>query len=119
MAPDVKTVTLIPLNGSNYPAWKVQYRMALMKDGLWNIVKGTETPPAQREGGKYSKLVIKRDRALAIILLSIEPSLLYLIGEPEDPAVVWENLANQFQKRTWANKLELRRKLFSWRLKDG
>ena len=53
-----------------------------------------------------------------IILLSIEPSLLYLIGEPEDPAVVREKLANQFQKRTLANKLELRGKLFSWRLKD-
>jgi len=32
-------------------------------------------------------------------LLSIEPSLLYLIGEPEDPTVVWEKLMNQFQKK--------------------
>ena len=61
----------------------------------------------------------KKDRAQAIIVLSIEPSLLYLIGEPEDPDVVWEKLANQFQKSTWANKLELRRKHFSLCLKDG
>ena len=42
MASVSKTVTVVPLNGANYPMWKVQCRMALMKDGLWNIVNGTE-----------------------------------------------------------------------------
>ena len=32
---------------------------------------------------------------------------------------MWEKLANQFQKRTRANKLQLRRRLFSLRLKNG
>ena len=36
-----------------------------------------------------------------------------------DPAAVWGKLANRFQKRTWANKLELRRNFFSLRLKNG
>ena len=31
-----------PLDGKNYPTWKVQCRMALMKDGSWGIVNGTE-----------------------------------------------------------------------------
>ena len=35
--------SVVPLNGSNYLTWKMQCRMALMKDGLWNIVNGTET----------------------------------------------------------------------------
>ena len=52
-------------------------------------------------------------------MLSVEPSLLYLVGDPEDLAAVWGKLANQFQQRTWANKLELRRNLFSLRLKNG
>ena len=51
--------------------------------------------------------------------MSVEPSLLYLIGDPEDPTIVWQKLADQFQKKTWANKLELRRKLYSLRLRDG
>lgn len=35
--------------------------------------------------------------------------------------MVWKKLADQFQKeiKTWANKLPLRRKLYSLRLKDG
>lgn len=37
----------------------------------------------------------------------------YLVGDPMDPQVVWRKLADQFQKKSWANKLELKRKLFS------
>ena len=116
---EVKTISIAPLNGSNYPTWKVQCRMALMKEGLWAIVDGSETPPPENESDKYRKFVGRRDRALALIVLSIEPLLLYLIGDPEDPIKVWTKLADQFQKKTWANKLELRRKLYSLRLKEG
>ena len=38
MATDSKNVALVPLNGKNYSTWKVQCRMALMRDGLWDIV---------------------------------------------------------------------------------
>ena len=41
----------------------------------------------------------RRDRALATIVLSVDPSLLYLIVEPEDPVAVWKRLADQFLKR--------------------
>ena len=33
--------------------------------------------------------------------------------------MVWKALADQFQRKTWANKLELKWKLFSLRLADG
>jgi transposase InsO family protein len=119
MASESKTA-IVPLNDSNYSTWKVQCRMALMKDGLWGIVTGTERCPDQAaDGDAYIKFVARRDRALAIVVLSIEPSLLYLIGDPEDPVVVWKKLSDQFQKKTWANKLALRRKLYSLRLRDG
>ena len=113
-----KTVSVIPLSDKNYATWKVQCQMALMKDGLWNIVNGTELPPPPTDNG-HTKFMARRDRALATIVLSVDPSLLYLIGDPVDPIVVWKKLADQFQKRSWANKLELRRKLYSLRLKDG
>ena len=119
MAESKSTVTVILLKGANYPTWKVQCRMALMKDGLWNIVNGTEHPPSTTETAKYEKFVARRDKALAIIVLSVDPSLLYLIGEPTDPIAVWKKLGDQFQKKTWATKLELRRKFHSLRLKDG
>ena len=114
-----KSVTVVPLNGSNYGTWKVQCRMALVKDGLWSIVSGTETAPASTEAEKFVKFVSRRDKALAIIVLSVDPSLLYLLGDPEDPVAVWKKLSDQFQKKTWTNKLSLRRRLNNLRLKDG
>ena len=114
-----KTVMVVPLNGSNYGTWKVQCRMALVKDGLWSIVSGTETAPASTEAEKYAKFVSRRDKALAIIVLSVHPSLLYLLEDPEDPVAVWKKLSDQFQKKSWANKLSLRRRLNNLRLKEG
>ena len=112
-----KANTIVPLNGANYPTWKVQCRMALVRDGLWGIVSGTETAPAGGDG--RSKFLARRDRALATIVLAVEPSLLYLLGDPENPVAVWQKLQDQFQKRTWANKLALRRRLHSLQLRDG
>ena len=109
---------MVPLKGSNYPTWKVQCRMALMRHGLWGIVDGSETAPPQTEVEKHAKYVSKKNKALAIIVLSVEPTLLYLLGDPQDPVIVWNKLADQFQKKTWANKLALRRKLYSLRLTE-
>jgi len=68
--------------------------MALVKDNLWGIV-GDGAAVIQ-------KYMARRDRALAIVVLAVEPSLLYLL---EDPETVWDKLQNQFQKKTWWNKL--------------
>ena len=93
--------------------------MALLKDGLWGIANGTEDAPDGTDADKLAKFISRRDKALAIIVLAVDTKLLYLLGNPEDPAVIWKMLSDQFQKKTWANKLELRRKLFSLRLEDG
>ncbi len=94
-----------------------------MQDGsnerrVWRIVEGTEIVPGEGDAG-FAKYIGRRDRALAIVVLSIDTSLLYLIGEPSDPAAVWKKLSDQFMKKSWGNKLELRRKLHSLRLKEG
>ena len=83
--------------------------MGLNKEGLWGIISGVETAP---EGiDEHAKFALKRDKVLAAIVLAVDPSLLYLLGvDPNNPAVVWKALADQFQRNTWANKLELKRK---------
>ena len=42
------------------------------------------------EAAGYAKFVERHDRALAIVVLSIDPSLLYLTGEPTDPKEIWK-----------------------------
>ncbi len=114
-----KYVTFAPLTGANYSTWKVQCQMALMKDGLWGIANGSESLPDGANDERRLKFETRKDRALAIIVLSIDPKLLYILGDPQDPVAVWTTLSNQFQKKSWANRLALRRKLHSVRLHEG
>ena len=72
--------------------------MSLMKDGLWGIGNGSEVAPEEGTD-RYSKFVTRRDRALTTIVLSIDPSFLYLIGDPKDPIAVWEFLLASFKRR--------------------
>ena len=109
--------SIVLLNEKNYATWKIQCRMALMKDGLWGVVTGNDEAPIGNEEA-LRKFMIKRDRALSIIVLAVEPSLLYLLGDPEDPFVVWQTLEDQFQKKTWANKNRLIRRMTNLKVED-
>ena len=97
MATDLKAIAVIPLNGTNCPTWKIQCQMALVHDGLWGIVNGMETAPDEGEADcnkgeadRCSKFLARWDHALPTIVIVVEPSLLYLIREPEDLVIVWK-----------------------------
>ena len=40
------------------------------------------------------------------------------MGDPEDPFVVWQTLEDQFQKKTWANKNRLIRRMTNLKVED-
>ena len=61
---ELKTVAIAPLNGTNYPTWKVQWQMALVHDGLWVIVNGTETAQDKGEADRHSNFLARWDHAL-------------------------------------------------------
>lgn len=116
---DTKTISIISLNRKNYSTWKVQCRMTLIKDGLWGIVNGIEVAPGGDNAEAQRKYLARRYCALALVVLAVEPSLLYLLEDPVDPNVVWRKLEEEFQRKMWANKLQLRRKVFALKLKEG
>ena len=56
---------------------------------------------------------------MATLGLSVDPTFLYLLDGTDDPKEAWKKLNDQFCTKTWANKLELRKKLHTLRLKEG
>ncbi len=87
-----KAVSIIPLTGKNYPTWRVQCRMALMREGLWEIVSGKERAPSESAGAEErAKYSARSDRALATVVLAVDPSLLYLISDPLTPRLSGRN----------------------------
>ena len=69
---DQKLTAVVPLKGKNYPTWKIQCRMALMREGLWRIVIGEETAPTRGGEGEQAKFASRQDRALATIVLTVD-----------------------------------------------
>ncbi|KAF2345039.1 Zinc finger CCHC-type [Trinorchestia longiramus] len=108
-----------PLNERNYPTWKIHMRMCLVKDKLWDIVQGTETISSTEDEAARRKFESRRDLALATIVLGVDQSQLCLLGDPTDPVEVWRKLQNTFQKKSWANKFRLKKKLFNMKLENG
>ena len=72
-------------------------KLTLMTEGLWGVVNESERAPPEEEAEKLSKFVTRRDRALALIEVSVDLTILYLPGDPEDPVAVWKKLSDQFQ----------------------
>ena len=90
--------------------------MALIKEVLWNVVIGNENAPENQ--GKQVKSLLWRYLVLATIVLSVDPTLLPLLGlDPDSQVVVWKNLADQFQKNTWVKELSPKRRLYNLKLK--
>ena len=68
----------VSLNNTNFPTWKVQMKMLLMKQGVWRIVEETEDIPDEEDFAAYRKYRDRRDKALASIVLAVDTNLLYL-----------------------------------------
>ena len=64
-------------------------------EGLWVFVSETEVHPEVGTEAE-AKHLARRDQAT--IMLAVETSLLYLLGDRKDPAEVWEQLSKQFQR---------------------
>ena len=107
------------LNESNYATWKIQVKMNLIKEDLYGFITGCEKTPKTDDSSATHNFEKRRDKCLAVIVLSIDPKLLYIVGDPTDPLVVWNQLQNTFQRKTWSNKLRLRRQLYSMKLNEG
>ena len=110
---------IVPLNGNNYITWRTQCHMYLMKDDLWRVVSGEDVRPASNDGGRQTAFEKPKDKTLSTIVLSVDPSLLYLLPDPQCPQPVWQKLEEQFQPKTCINKLQLRKRLYSLKLTEG
>ena len=64
-------------------------------------------PAADSSAAVIAAYNSKKKKAVSTIVLTISPSLLYLIGDPVDPSVVWGKLENHFQKPCWVSGSEV------------
>ena len=55
MSSDNTVAKFKPLSNSNYPEWAGEMKAWLMRNGLWRIVSGRESKPADKNDLKNGK----------------------------------------------------------------
>ena len=81
------------LDNDNYYAWSYRMEMKLRKQGVWNIVNGTESRPVGSDNHKVVKAWQTRvDLALSEIIGEVSDSQLVHTRVSRDPAEIWERL---------------------------
>ena len=108
----------------NWQVWKYQMQVILEARELWGHVDGTATRPALSESSSsgssaqstFEKAVRKTK---ALLVTSINSGLVHLITECQTPKEIWDKLKERFERNTVANKLFLKQKFFSMKMKDS
>ena len=107
------------LDSKNWMTWKFQIRHLLLGKGLWGFVDGTEELPEDPSAQIREEFKKKEQRAFSTIALAVCTTQLYLITSCEKPKDAWDALRNNFEHKTLANKLFLKKQYFRNEMKEG
>lgn len=107
------------LSGGNWPTWKFQMKHLLLVKGLWNVTQGSEVLVDAADNATVAAFNEKSQKALSTLVMSIDPSQLYLITSCESAKDAWDNLKQQFESDTLHNKLLLKKQYFRSEMSEG
>ena len=99
---------------SNFSLWRIKIRALLKQQGIWAPISGTK--PADMIDANYK---LQEEKAHSTILLCLSDEVLYEVGDEETAKGVWEKLETIYMTKSLTNKLLLKQRLFSLRMKEG
>ncbi|KAF1314268.1 Copia proteinlike, partial [Globisporangium splendens] len=112
------TARINKFDGNNFHAWKFKMQMVLEERDLWEVVSGEVKPEHCVTELDQATFKRKSRKAMAIICLAMEDSQLPLVRSASGAHDAWSKLEDQFEKKSLANKLFLRR-FFTTMMEEG
>ena len=105
----------------NWQIWKYQMTAILEARELYGHIDGTLTRPSVSESssGAIASFEKSLKKTKALIVTSIKSDLIYLITECQTPKEIWDTLKQRFERDTIANKLFLKQRFFSLKMKES
>ena len=98
---------------ANYQHWSFRVRQLLAKKLLSSHISD---PPLDEGDGKYPEWLKLDQQAFAIVSETISDELLGLIMDLTSTKILWDTLAEKFNRKSTYSELSLRRKLYSQNL---
>ena len=105
----------------DWQIWKYQMTAILEARELYGHVDGTLTHPSASDSssGAIASFEKAQKKTKALIVTSIKSDLIYLITECKTPKEIWDTLKQRFERDTVANKLFLKQRFFSLKMKES
>ena len=108
------------LNGKNYADWSYKIQLVLKEKSLQKFIKEENSEPASSLTAKAKETHIElRDKAHAIICLSVGDECSFLIKKLETPAEVWAKLKGIYEPKCNHRASQLRRQFLAMSLQPG
>ncbi|GJW36494.1 hypothetical protein Tco_0059414 [Tanacetum coccineum] len=108
-------VSIEKFNGkSNFSLWRIKIRALLKQQCIWAPLAGPN--PVDMTDAKYAS---QDEKAHSTILLSLSDEVLYEVADEETVVGVWKKLEKLYMTKSLTNKLLLKQRLFSLRMKEG
>lgn len=109
------------VGAKNWQIWKYQMQAILEARELWGHVDGSATSPAVSDSSSAAQAAFQKDqkKTKALLVTSINSDLVYLITECQTPKEIWDKLKKRFERDTVLNKLFLKQKFFSLKMKES
>ena len=88
------------LKDSNWITWKFQMRHLLLSKGLWGHVDGSSSVADDASAQVKTEHEGKAQKAFSTIVMAIDASQLYLVTSCNNANEAWNELKNQFERKT-------------------
>lgn len=106
-----KVENIQKLSSANYEIWKVQIKSVLRFNDLWNYVNGTTVKPEEDDAAWISK----DEKALDLIILSLQPDQFNHIKGTNTSAAAWEALKEVYESKSPLRQSVLFKQLYRLR----
>ncbi|KAJ9547247.1 hypothetical protein OSB04_019790 [Centaurea solstitialis] len=108
-------ITIDKFTGKNdFSLWRIKMRALLKQHGIWTPLSG-ERPDEMTE----SEFAKQDEKAHSTILLSLADEVIYEVADEESAASLWLKIESLYMTKSLTNKLLLKQRLFSLRMKEG
>lgn len=122
MADSSTSVSITPLNNSNYSTWKSDITAVLRCKGLFRLVNGTIPQPSDKpeDAIMLDSYLDKLDRAAGLLVLHVDKDQrVHLSGIEDNPIAMWKKLEDVHMSKEAGTRFNAYDDLFSIRLAES
>jgi hypothetical protein len=101
---------------NNFEIWKVKMHDLLVQQGAVKVLLGKAKQPASITDDDWDEM---DGRALSVIRLCLADDVLFNIFTENTRVGLWSKLESLYMMKSLTNKIFLKRKLYSLRMKEG